>query len=111
MSRRLFAVARSLVFAALFIWLWMFFLPRWMAGTGDFGPPQRAGWLVVALGAVIAVPCVWQFAWRGLGTPAPFDPPRRLVIAGPYRFVRNPMYLGFAVTLIGEAIVYPHIAG
>jgi protein-S-isoprenylcysteine O-methyltransferase Ste14 len=64
---------------------------------------------VVALGAAIALPCVWQFAWRGLGTPAPFDPPRRLVITGPYRWVRNPMYLGFALVLIGEAIVYPHI--
>ena len=54
--------------------------------------------------------CVWNFAWRGLGTPAPFDPPRRLVIAGPYRFVRNPMCLGMAIALIGEALVYPNLA-
>jgi protein-S-isoprenylcysteine O-methyltransferase Ste14 len=52
---------------------------------------------------------VWQFAWNGLGTPAPFDPPRRLVVSGPYRFVRNPMYLGMGVALIGEAIVFPNV--
>jgi hypothetical protein len=43
---------------------------------------------------------------RGRGTPAPFDPPRKLVIAGPYRFVRNPMYIGAAVALAGAALFY-----
>jgi protein-S-isoprenylcysteine O-methyltransferase Ste14 len=42
----------------------------------------------------------------GKGTPAPFDPPRRLVVRGPYRFVRNPMYLGGALTLAGAALFY-----
>jgi len=39
----------------------------------------------------------------GKGTPAPFDPPRKLVIRGPYRFVRNPMYIGAGMTLAGAA--------
>ena len=42
----------------------------------------------------------------GRGTPAPFDPPQRLVVAGPYRFVRNPMYLGAGLAVVGAALVY-----
>ena len=107
---RLFAVVRSLVIAPLFISLWTYFVPRWMAGRDAFSDPRPIGWIVVAIGAVIGLPCVWEFAWRGLGTPAPFDPPKKLVVSGPYRFVRNPMYVGMALVLIGEAIVFPHIS-
>jgi len=88
----------------------MYFVPRWIAGAQAFDNPRPLGWIVVAIGAAIGLPCVWEFAWRGLGTPAPFDPPRKLVISGPYRFVRNPMYLGMGLVLIGEAIVFPNIA-
>ena len=109
LSRRVFAVVRALIIAPLFIWLWTVFVPGWLGGPNAFEDPRPWGWIVIALGAAIALPCVWQFAWHGLGTPAPFDPPRRLVISGPYRWVRNPMYLGFGLALIGEAIVYPHI--
>jgi protein-S-isoprenylcysteine O-methyltransferase Ste14 len=106
---RTFAVVRSLVIAPLFVSLWTYFIPRWIAGSHAFVAPRPLGWIVVAVGAIIGLPSVWQFAWRGLGTPAPFDPPKRLVISGPYRFVRNPMYSGMAFVLIGEGIVYPQI--
>src|SRR5207253_137226 len=109
MARRLFAVARALIVAPLFVSLWMYFVPRWIAGAQAFNKPRALGWIVVAIGAAIGLPCVWEFAWRGLGTPAPFDPPRKLVISGPYRFVRNPMYFGMGLVLIGEAIVFPNI--
>ena len=109
MARRLFAVARALIVAPLFVSLWMYFVPRWVAGAQAFDNPRPLGWIVVAIGAAIGLPCVWEFAWRGLGTPAPFDPPRRLVISGPYRFVRNPMYVGMGIALLGEAIVYPNL--
>jgi len=109
MARRLFAVARALIVAPLFVSLWMYFVPRWIAGAQGFNNPRPLGWIVVAIGAAIGLPCVWEFAWRGLGTPAPFDPPRKLVISGPYRFVRNPMYFGMGLVLIGEAIVFPNI--
>ena len=109
MARRLFAVARALIVAPLFVSLWMYFVPRWVAGAQAFDNPRPLGWIVVAIGAAIGLPCIWEFAWRGLGTPAPFDPPRKLVISGPYRFVRNPMYFGMGVVLIGEAIVFPNI--
>jgi protein-S-isoprenylcysteine O-methyltransferase Ste14 len=55
---------------------------------------QRAlGMVIGTMGAPIALWCIFTFASVGKGTPAPFDPPRRLVIQGLYRFVRNPMYI------------------
>lgn len=109
MGRRLFAVVRSLIVGTLFMSLWTYFLPRWIAGPHAFENPRPLGWIVVAIGAAVGIPCVWEFAWRGLGTPAPFDPPRKLVISGPYRFVRNPMYVGAGIVFIGEALVFPNI--
>jgi protein-S-isoprenylcysteine O-methyltransferase Ste14 len=50
--------------------------------------------------------CVWRFGTTGEGTPAPFDAPRKFVAVGPYRYVRNPMYWGMALTLIGEAVLF-----
>jgi protein-S-isoprenylcysteine O-methyltransferase Ste14 len=108
MRRQFFAVVRALIVAPLFIALWMYFLPRWFGGPSVFTEPHPLGWIVVVIGAVIGLPCVWQFAWRGGGTPAPWDPPRRLVVTGPYRWVRNPMYIGMAIAMIGEAVVFPH---
>jgi protein-S-isoprenylcysteine O-methyltransferase Ste14 len=60
------------------------------------------------LGFAIALRCVWDFGWTGRGTPAPMAPPQRLVVAGFYRYVRNPMYLGFALGWIGLWIVFGH---
>jgi protein-S-isoprenylcysteine O-methyltransferase Ste14 len=110
MARRLFALARSLVVGSLFVSLWVYFVPRWIEGPDAFAGQRPLGWIVVAVGAAVGLPCVWEFAWRGLGTPAPFDPPRKLVITGPYRFVRNPMYVGMGFVLLGEALVFPNIS-
>jgi protein-S-isoprenylcysteine O-methyltransferase Ste14 len=46
-----------------------------------------------------------RFAGEGESTLAPWDPPRRLVVTGPYRFVRNPMISGVIFLLLGEASV------
>ncbi len=60
----------------------------------------------MALGLVLAGWCFFDFAARGHGTPAPWDPPRNLVLSGPYRHVRNPMYLGILAILAGEAVFF-----
>jgi protein-S-isoprenylcysteine O-methyltransferase Ste14 len=66
--------------------------------------------VVGAIGALLALWCVITFALVGRGTPAPFDPPRRLVKRGPYAVVRNPMYVGAALALAGAALVYGSLA-
>jgi protein-S-isoprenylcysteine O-methyltransferase Ste14 len=106
---RLFAVVRSIVVSIIFVSIWTWFLPRWIIGGDAFADPRPVGWIVIALGVVIAFGCALEFAWRGIGTPAPFDPPRRLVISGLYRWVRNPMYVGLGVILLGEAITFPRL--
>jgi len=62
--------------------------------------------IVASIGAALALWCIFTFATIGKGTPAPFDPPRRLVIRGLYRFMRNPMHIGAALALAGAALFY-----
>jgi protein-S-isoprenylcysteine O-methyltransferase Ste14 len=59
-----------------------------------------------ALGAAIYLWCAWDFSVQGLGTPAPIDAPRNLVIYGLYRFVRNPMYLGVFCLIGSRAVLF-----
>ena len=51
---------------------------------------------------LVYIACVSDFMTVGGGTPAPIDPPRRLVVRGLYGFVRNPMYLGVGAAFLGE---------
>jgi len=111
-----FAVVRAVTYAALFIGLLFIYLPgRLLTWSGVVRPepngaPQIAGMIVSSIGTVIALWCIFTFVFVGKGTPAPFDPPRRLVIRGPYRFVRNPMYIGAVLVLAGLAIFYQSIS-
>lgn len=59
---------------------------------------------LICVGAAIVIRCVWEFGARGLGVPMPIDHARHLVVSGLYRYVRNPMYLGVLLLLIGESI-------
>jgi protein-S-isoprenylcysteine O-methyltransferase Ste14 len=64
---------------------------------------QLAGVLSLALGLSLFVASLRRFATEGEGTLAPWDPPRHLVVRGPYRYVRNPMISGVIFILLGEA--------
>jgi len=66
--------------------------------TGVFAYLALPLWL---LGGVMLLWAFWDFTFKGRGTPAPVDPPKELVVAGFYRYVRNPMYLGVILMLIG----------
>ena len=60
--------------------------------------------LVVGVGTLLW--CIWDFARQGRGTLAPVDAPRFVVRGGPYRFVRNPMYVSVVTALVGETILF-----
>src|SRR5207245_9536307 len=97
---------------AVFVALWVRFIPRWIAAARGVPLALRTNPAALALmivGALIMVRCVFDFAWTGRGTPAPFDPPRHLVVRGLYRWVRNPMYVGMGTFLLGEALALPAI--
>ena len=110
MAERLFTILRAAFFATLFVALWVWFIPRWLA-DGELQPRWSIPAIVLMVaGGLVMLKCVWDFAWTGRGTPAPFDPPRRLVVTGLYRYVRNPMYVGMGLFLAGEAVLLPQIA-
>jgi protein-S-isoprenylcysteine O-methyltransferase Ste14 len=108
----MFILIRALVYATLFVGFLLISVPaRLLSSSGltrpSFaGPVQLAGASLAIAGALVALGCILTFVVIGRGTPAPFDPPRRLVARGPYRFVRNPMYLGAAMAMTGAAVVY-----
>jgi len=74
------------------------------------GPLGLLGLLALTLGVTFYLWCAWDFASAGRGTPAPIDPPRMLVARGLYRVVRNPMYVGVLLILIGESIIFSSLA-
>jgi protein-S-isoprenylcysteine O-methyltransferase Ste14 len=63
------------------------------------------GVVVLALGLSLFAASLSHFFTEGRGTLAPWDPPRRLVVRGPYRYVRNPMISGVIFILVGEALM------
>lgn len=63
------------------------------------------GALLLVVGLLLFVSSLYHFATRGRGTLAPWDPPRSLVVTGPYRFVRNPMISGVLFILFAEALL------
>jgi protein-S-isoprenylcysteine O-methyltransferase Ste14 len=100
-------VLRSLISVAILPGLvavvlpWLIVQPvSWPTGVALVGLVP----LVVGLG--LSALCVTLFATRGRGTPAPWDAPRRFVALGPYRLVRNPMYLGMGSVVLGEAVLF-----
>jgi protein-S-isoprenylcysteine O-methyltransferase Ste14 len=101
---------RSLSYTALFVWLWGWIALMFRPYDRNLGGPlpdwaAELGWLTIVLGAALAASCIWTFVTRGRGTPAPFDAPRQVVARGPYRIVRNPMYLGGFLVLAGFGMV------
>lgn len=72
----------------------------------ELGALRFAGLPLMALGGLIYLWTVWDFATLGRGTPAPIDAPRVLVARGLYRTVRNPMYVGVLSVLAGEALFF-----
>jgi Phospholipid methyltransferase len=71
----------------------------------DLGPACYAGLVPLLAGLAVILRCFADFIRRGRGTPAIYDPPRELVVAGLYRYVRNPQYVGVVLVIVGEALL------
>jgi protein-S-isoprenylcysteine O-methyltransferase Ste14 len=116
MSTFMFILARALTYAVFFVGFFLVFLPaRVLSSAGIVRPPVAGAWEVAGLavgtiGTVLGLGCIFAFVFVGEGTQAPFDPPRRLVVRGPYRFIRNPMYVGAGAAVVGAALFYRSIS-
>lgn len=109
MSRPLLPILNTILFTV--------FVPGTVAGyipyllLGGF-PKPIYNWqsflacALIAIGATIYFRCAWEFAVHGLGTPAPIAPTKYLVTTALHRYVRNPMYIGVATVILGEAALF-----
>lgn len=97
--------ARALVAFLLLPGVFAGVVPYWIASAD---PWRCSGWtlgaFVMGCGAFVLLWCVRDFYVAGKGTLAPWQPPKRLVVIGLYRYSRNPMYLGVLTVVIGWAI-------
>ena len=107
-------VFRTLIFTIFVPGFWTIMMPYWLLPRGtrpNLRGAGAAGWLLIAAGIALYFACAfWGFALRGKGTPLPIDPPKKLVVEGPYGLVRNPMYWSVTSVMLGEAAVFHSVA-
>src|SRR5262245_10266619 len=98
--------ARALVAFLVLPGMVAFLAPPLIAQADPWREPESTwlpGLAPLLLGLAILLWCVRDFYVLGKGTLAPWDPPKQLVVVGLYRFVRNPMYVGVLLLVIGWA--------
>jgi protein-S-isoprenylcysteine O-methyltransferase Ste14 len=81
----------------------------WLILTRHGESPRLVAWYAVAVitgGLLLYFSCQWVFGAVGRGTPGLWDPPRHFVTVGPYRWVRNPIYIGALLIVSGEAWLF-----
>jgi protein-S-isoprenylcysteine O-methyltransferase Ste14 len=110
MTRAIGPILKTMLFTLVAPGTVLVLVPRWLLG-GVFPRPERGpltwvGGVVILLGAAIYFRCAWEFAVRGLGSPAPIAPTKFLVTTALHRYVRNPMYIGVLTVLLGEAVTF-----
>ena len=88
-----------------------YWISRWHGGPAFVGSSaiRILGVLLIIFGAPLLLDSFTRFALQGLGTPAPVFPTRHLVVTGLYRYVRNPMYVGVASIIFGQALCFRNI--
>ena len=85
-------------------------IPHALRGTATAASSttvRTLSFVLIVLGVAIYLhTAFWGFALRGRGTPAPIAPTQKLVVEGLHRYVRNPMYLGVLLIVIGQAVLF-----
>ena len=105
MWRTISLIVRNVLFTIVVPGLGGVWVPWWLV-TRNGHSATVAAWAavpVIAAGAALYVWCVWNFAAVGDGTPGLWDAPARVVATGPYRWVRNPIYLAALLVVLGVA--------
>ena len=109
MSPRAKAAAGSIVFLGVAPGVMAGVIPYWLTGWDPAGTVPTAqvalGAALVMAGVAVLLDAFGRFVVEGLGTPAPVAPTEHLVVGGLYRYVRNPMYVAVATTIIGQAVL------
>lgn len=85
------------------------YIPMRLAGGYSRPLPGFLTWLgavCAVTGAAIYFRCAWEFAVRGLGTPAPIAPTKYLVTTALHRRIRNPMYVGVVLAIVGQGTIF-----
>lgn len=106
-GKQMLALVKTAFFLVVFPGFVLIYVPLRMIAPeprADLGAARYFALVLWIIGGATVIWCGREFAMRGLGTPAPFDPPQSLVISGLYRYVRNPMYLGAIAIVLGIAL-------
>jgi len=115
MARPFWPIVNTAIFTIVVPGTVAILVPRWLLAGFAMPPNGLQSWvggIVFCVGAAIYFRCAWEFAVHGLGTPAPIAPTKYLVTTALNRYVRNPMYIGVALAIFGQAIIFrsSHIA-
>lgn len=107
--KTLWLLAKNLAVTALLVGFFAGWVPlRWFERHAHWPETWSglnfAGAALCAVGGLLLGHCQWLLASRGQGTPAPIDPPRKLVRRGAYKWVRNPLYLALFALVAGEMV-------
>jgi protein-S-isoprenylcysteine O-methyltransferase Ste14 len=104
------AVVTALSFPAgpgLVVVLLPWLITHWQSGAAYPVAVRAIGVVLIAAGGIVMVMAFVRFPAEGTGTPFPTNPPssRQVIVGGPYRYVRNPMYVAFFAANIGQALL------
>ena len=111
-GRNVSLLLRNIVFTLVVPGLGGVYVP-WLILTRHGDALRPIAWYavaVIAAGALLYFSCQWVFGAVGRGTPGVWDSPRQVISVGPYRWVRNPIYIGALLIVSGEAWLFGSVA-